>query len=309
VAPQWEFKPGDQIRRKDLHLRFGGNPRSGISPSTESPNVFIFSDPKSGEPHGYYDDWLEANCFHYTGEGKRGDQEMKAGNAAILNHVAKGRALRVFEGAGGVVTYVDEFELDDVEPFYRRDAHATNRGQNREVIVFRLRPKTVERPAVRSETAEVLAGPARTDIAVEQQWTERVLVTPGREPFEAERREQKLVLAFEGHLRGLGHELCRQRLRPPGESQAIETDLFDLTTGLLVEAKGTTERGSIRMAIGQLADYRRFFEEGTLKHVAVLLPREPRRDLCDLLLSQQVDLIYPTGSGFEDSRGGALVSE
>jgi hypothetical protein len=303
----WELKPGDQIRRLSLHAKFGGNPRAGISHSAKSPNVFVFSDPASGERHGYYDDWLEPNCFHYTGEGKRGDQEMKAGNAAILNHAADGRALRVFEGAGGVVTYVDEFELDDAEPFYRRDAHETNDGPDREVIVFRLRPINIESDAVRSERAEVLAGPVRMDVQIERQRTMKALVTPRREPYEAERREQKLVLALEGHLKSLGHKLCRQRLRPPGEAQAIETDLFDLTTGLLVEAKGTTERGAIRMAIGQLADYRRFFDDETLKHLAVLLPREPRSDLCELLFSQQIDLIYPTESGFEDSKGGALV--
>lgn len=305
--PDWDLRPGDEIRRKNLHARFGGSPRSGISPSAKSPNVFIFSDPVSGEPHGYYDDWLEPNCFHYTGEGKRGDQEMKAGNAAILNHVRAGRALRIFKGAGGVVTYVDEFELDEVEPFYRRDAHETDGGPDREVIVFRLRPLSIEADAVQSEQAAVLAGPVRTDVEVERQWTKKTLVTPTREPYEAERREQKLVLALEQHLQGLGHELCRQRFRPSGEAQVIETDLFDLTTGLLVEAKGTTERGAVRMAIGQLADYRRFFEVGELKHLAVLLPREPREDLCELLVSQEVDLIYPTESGFEDSRGGALV--
>jgi 5-methylcytosine-specific restriction protein A len=61
------------------------------------------------------------------------------------------------------------------------------------------------------------------------------------------------------------------------------------------------------MAIGQLADYKRFFGEGQPNHLAVLLPAEPRQDLCDLLFSQEIDLIYPTGSGFEDSTGGSLV--
>jgi hypothetical protein len=62
------------------------------------------------------------------------------------------------------------------------------------------------------------------------------------------------------------------------------------------------------MAIGQLADYRRFIERD-LKHLAVLVPAEPRRDLSDLLLGEGINLIYPTGNGFEDSMGGYLVGD
>lgn len=152
-------------------------------------------------------------------------------------------------------------------------------------------------------------GPTRVDIPIEQQETEKAYVNPSREPFEAERREQKLVLALEAHLVGLGHEVSRQRLIPPGETRPIITDLFDATTGMLVEAKGTVERNAIRMAIGQLCDYRRFFAAGELNHVAALFPAVPRADLCELLSEQGIVLIYRTESGFEDSTGGGLVNE
>jgi hypothetical protein len=76
---------------------------------------------------------------------------------------------------------------------------------------------------------------------------------------------------------------------------------------MLVEAKGTVERNAIRMAVGQLADYKRFLDDGKLNHLAVLLPSEPRQDLCDLLISQGIDFIHPTKTGFEDSTGGSLV--
>jgi hypothetical protein len=111
-----------------LHKEFGGRWQGGIGPSRKSQNVFVFSDSAAGEPHGYYDGWLGDGCFHYTGEGQHGDQEMKSGNAAILNHHAEERALRVFKGARGTVTYVDEFEIDDAEPFYRTDAPETGAG-------------------------------------------------------------------------------------------------------------------------------------------------------------------------------------
>lgn len=307
MQSEWKLQPGERIRRVSLHGEFGGSPQGGIGPSRKSPNVFVFSDPVAGERHGYYDGWQADGCFHYTGEGQRGDQVMKVGNAAILNHQTEGRALRVFDGARGIVTYVGEFKLDDAEPFYRTDAPETDNGPLREVIVFRLSPISIDPKAPSSKLAAVLTGPMSTNVPIEQQQTEKAYVAPTREPYEADRREQRLVLALEAHLCDLGHEVFRQRLLPSGEARPLFTDLFDATTGLLVEAKGTVERNAVRMAIGQLADYKRFLGEGQPRHLAVLLPTEPRKDLVELLFSQGIDLIYPGESGFEDSTGGSLV--
>lgn len=305
----WDLEPDQSILRKELHQRFGGQQQGGISPSAQTPNVFVFYDPETGEKHGYYDDWQADGCLHYTGEGQRGDQEMKAGNAAILNHKADGRALRIFRGARGTVTYEGEFELDDAEPFQRTDAPETGDGPLREVFVFRLRPKDIEPSEPTSKLTEVLVGPVRVDVPIEQQETEKAYVNPSRAPYEAERREQKLVLALEAHLLDLGHKVTRQRLLPSGEARPIITDLFDATTGTLVEAKGSVERNAIRMAIGQLFDYRRFFAPGEVSHIAALFPTEPRADLCDLLSEQGIIVIHRTEAGFEDSTGGALVNE
>jgi AraC-like DNA-binding protein len=50
--------------------------------------------------------WMTDGCYHYTGEGQYGDQEMKSGNAAILTHKQEGRALRLFKGVRGEVEYL-----------------------------------------------------------------------------------------------------------------------------------------------------------------------------------------------------------
>jgi hypothetical protein len=305
----WDLRPNQSIPRKDLHQRFGGQWQGGISPSAQTPNVFVFYDPETGEQHGYYDNWQADGCLHYTGEGQRGDQEMKAGNAAILRHKADGRALRVFRGARGVVTYEGEIEIDEAEPFQRTEAPETGDGPLREVFVFRLQPKDIQAKEPTSKLSKVLTGPRRVNVPIEQQETEKAYVNPSREPFEAERREQKLVLALESHLLSLGHSVGRQRFLPPGEARPIITDLFDSTSGTLVEAKGSVERNAVRMAIGQLCDYRRFFTAGEVKHVAALFPAEPRADLCELLDAQGIVVIHRTEAGFEDSTGGALVNE
>jgi hypothetical protein len=304
---EWTLEPGMSIERTALQTRYGGRTQGGIGPSRKSPNVLVFSDPVAGEPHGYYDGWQKDGCFHYTGEGQYGDQQIKSGNASILNHEAEGRALRLFKGARGTVTYLDEFELAEPKPYYWTDAPETGDGPPRQVIVFRLRPKTIEPGKPSMKLAAVLDGPLSEDVPIEQQHTERAFVSPSHEPYEAERREQQLVLELEAYLRRRGHEVSRKRIVPLGEARPLFTDLYDATTGTLVEAKGTVERNSIRMAIGQLADYKRFVEGGQPRHLAVLVPSKPRQDLRNLLASQGIELIYPRGDGFEDSTGGLLV--
>ena len=54
-------------------------------------------------------------------------------------------------------------------------------------------------------------------------------------------------------------------------------DLRDKTADSLVEAKGSVTREAIRMAIRQIADYRRFVNDRA--KAAVLVPDEPRTDL------------------------------
>ena len=73
---QWELTPGQLIRRVDLHAKYGGGGQGGISPSSQSLNVLIFTDLTAGSQHGYvYYGWQEGRyeTFQYTGEGQRGE--------------------------------------------------------------------------------------------------------------------------------------------------------------------------------------------------------------------------------------------
>jgi hypothetical protein len=258
----------------------------------------VFTDPAVGEQYGYIDAWREDGRFHYTGEGQRGDQQMKSGNKSILEHEQDGRALRLFTGARGTVRYEGEFVLDPEEPWYTTDAPEIDPQQTRSVIVFRMRPRDVPAKLSRSKLDTVAAEPGVTAVPVEEQWTEKAFVNPTREPFEVERREQKLLKEYMTHLERQGHDVYRLKIVAPGEAKPLFTDLYDATTGTLIEAKGSVRRESIRMAVGQLADYRRHVGNG-LKELAVLVPSEPRPDLLDLLGSQDITVIWPEGkSGF-----------
>src|SRR4051794_10809061 len=68
------LKPGDRLPRREVHARFGGRQQGGIGPSSKSPVVLFFTDPATGQRHGYYDGWDNDGYFNYVGEGQTGDQ-------------------------------------------------------------------------------------------------------------------------------------------------------------------------------------------------------------------------------------------
>lgn len=225
---------------------------------------------------------------------------MISGNASILNHQAEGRALRVFQGARGFVSYLGEFEISPENPWYEADAPETGGGPLRKVIVFRLCPVDISAQPPETRLARLLGSTKEQveSLPVEQQLTEQTFVNPNREPYEAERKEATLVLAFRDYLRAKGHRVSRQQILPPGETRPLFTDLYDEDLSLLVEGKGSVTRENVRMAIGQLADYDRFVSAAKK---AILFPSEPRSDLIRLAHSQHVVVIWPVAEEFASS--------
>jgi hypothetical protein len=297
----WNLKPGDRIVRKDLQAAFGGRPQGGIGPSSKSPNVFLFTDPATGHQHGYFDGWnAEDGTYSYYGEGQVGDQRMVSGNASVLRHAEEGRSLRLLQGSRGEVEYLGEWELDATEPYYETEA-PDREGQTRKVIVFKLRP--VGDFKVPAQTSVSDAPETSVDVVpVEEQYTEAAFVDPSHEPYEAERREAKLVRGLRDHLVMHGHEVGRLKIVPEGEAKPLFADLFDETIDTLVEAKGSVSREAIRMALGQLLDYGRFKPSATR---VILVPERPRQDLLDLAESAAVKVMWPVAGGYG---GFSLVS-
>lgn len=157
------INPGDVRTRAQIRAAFGGSPQGGICPSDGKQSVNLYSDPDVGEQAGYYDGWLAEEdelgpVFEYTGAGKSGDQTFDgvagSGNRAILRHAEQNRVLRVFTRVGKVPgsdtkthRYLGMFTLDGMEPYVWRRVHGED-GQERSVIVFRLRPEgAVQRAA------------------------------------------------------------------------------------------------------------------------------------------------------------------
>lgn len=150
------IKPGDVRTRTEIRAVFGGSPQGGICPSDSMHSVNLYSDPDVGERAGYYDGWLAEEdelgpVYEYTGAGKSGNQTFDgvagSGNRAILRHAEQGRVLRVFTRVGKVPgsgtkthRYLGTFTLDGLQPYVWRRVHDED-GEERNVIVFRLRPE------------------------------------------------------------------------------------------------------------------------------------------------------------------------
>lgn len=284
------LNPGTTLKRREVHDMFGGRQQGGIGPSSKTPTVLFFTDPSTGRRHGYYDGWDADGLFNYTGEGQVGEQRLVQGNKAILNHQADGRALLGFEADGTDVTFMGEFQLVD---YHWTDAPDTN-GELRQVVVFRLRPVDGHVPVDLPRVPFTVAKTSETtEVPIEELHTEKAIVEPSREPYEAERRESALVLRYAEYLRSLGHTVSRIKVVPEGERSPLFSDLWDATNGDLIEAKGVATRECIRMAIGQLFDYGRFVEH---RRKVVLVPSEPRADLQKLLTELDIDLVYLAGS-------------
>lgn len=112
---------------------------------------------------------------------------------------------------------------------------------------------------------------------------------------QAFKRESQLVERLKRVLEARGHTVQRYRLPLPNGAKLF-TDIADTTDNVLWEAKGVATREAVRMAIGQLMDYRRIIP--ARPRLAVLLPDCPAPDLQQLLQSLNIELWYEDGDTF-----------
>lgn len=139
-------------RWKEINEPFGGSRQSGISPSSRTASIFLFTG-ETGEQYGYRDDFDADGVFSYTGEGQVGDMEFTKGNLAILEHAKQGKALFLFKslGKGKGQEYLGEFCYAN-HSF--RDGPDRN-GDQRRVIVFHLVPvESTTAPAIDDDAGE-----------------------------------------------------------------------------------------------------------------------------------------------------------
>jgi hypothetical protein len=130
-------------------------------------------------------------------------------------------------------------------------------------------------------------------IPVEAANTEEYATSPS-DGGTARRRETDLTSRYRAWLEVQLHDVKRLRVRPPGELRPLFTDLYDVTAQELYEAKGTAKRNDIRMAVGQLMDYRRHIDV-VVQQLTILLPERPSDDLASYIASCGMSCVYAIG--------------
>lgn len=165
--------------------------------------------------------------------------------------------------------------------------------------MFRLRPigHVITDVAQPSVIDGVVAASAVEAVSVEA--VPEAVITAERAEFErtasgtAEQKEAALTARFREYLeKSHGRVVKRYRISPPGLS-ALYSDLADVTENILYEAKGSADRMSVRLALGQVLDYGRYVDGAQL---AVLLPEAPAADLVELLESHNVGCVVAGGN-------------
>jgi hypothetical protein len=66
----------------------------------------------------------------------------------------------------------------------------------------------------------------------------------------------------------------------------------DTKRDLLIEVKSSTNIADVRLAVGQLLDYRRFVDRPNATDLAVLLPEEPNAHVRELLKACDILLLW-----------------
>jgi hypothetical protein len=171
---------------------------------------------------------------------------------------------------------------------------------NRQNIVPRARREEGLREAL-ANLIDLPPEPARVRLVPPEGMATEVFEVRPTEPREAQRREAQLVDALRAWWisRDGPEAVWRIEIRPRDAGAILHSDLFNSASRELVEAKADCARESVRMAIGQLADYRRFVDEDV--SCKILLPAEPTEDLADLLALEGIGILIPDGAtGFRE---------
>jgi 5-methylcytosine-specific restriction protein A len=326
-----DLVPGLVTTRDEIAAAYGCGTFQGIEPAAEAGKVFVYSDPSAGEEYGYtFDGRAEDDEFGplylYTGAGANGDQKPSGRNGSLLTAADKGREIHLFVAHGKVPgsgamqqRYIGQMVLDPIKPYDVRRGPGKDHKM-RDVLVFRFRPAPGTTPAWTEadrlpaapasdyeitepeiDVPEPVVLPAQSGAKVkdtEQHSTAETTADIPAGQRKVLRREGELVKAFVEHLTAAGHKTHSFQITVKGEPGALTPDLYDATDHALYEAKGLTSRVNVRMAIGQLADYRRHIPNRDGLRVAVLLPSEPTADVQDLLAEEGVALVYRTEDGF-----------
>jgi hypothetical protein len=288
---------GESILRSKLQAVVGGSNQQGMTSCLNGSEFLLFHNQEASKEFGY-DKWEGPQIdgsFLFTGQGVRGNQEMKRGNKGLVDCSRTGKPIHLFESIGTYTTYIGQVTLRSLIPETRRALDIE--GIERDVFVYQLE--------FVGHTANTVAPVANSFAAYQNDWFDpgNIVSEPNLEPVITDAID---LLEFKIQSR-FGNWLTKQKISVKQLSLSTELtkgvlkpDFFIPEVDLVVEAKASSSRNQVRLAIGQVSDYVHLAELAGLKCTgAILLPEAPTPDLCTLLSKLGIGLITETLDGFE----------
>ncbi len=277
--------------RSEIHEAVGGSFRHGMTSCLDGDAFMIFHNPDGGKRFGY-DVWegFDVNGdFHFTGQGKIGDQKLTKNNKKLLETVTSLLPIHLFmtTGDGQPYVYFGEFCLGS--PPYETEVAPDENGNERKVFVFSLTPvgRTI-RPLLPKNllvtvSQSVWSAPTTDDL------NKKYLPTTN---MRVNQREHQMQKYFGEFLVQSGVEIFNVSISTPGSTGSVRPDFYIQEPPYVIEAKASSGRDFVRQAIGQVLDYKNLLNRGgVVATPAILLPDCPSDDLVALLESLNIELI------------------
>ncbi|MDJ0427276.1 hypothetical protein J2W54_004833 [Rhodococcus fascians] len=114
--------------------------------------------------------------------------------------------------------------------------------------------------------------------------------------YRARRAESEMMHRFAATLVKRNSDVSSYQMKVDDGARSLLADVFDHTDNVLYEAKASSSREAVRMALGQLLDYRRHIDSKPA--VSMLLPDKPVDDLLALLSEHGVGCVYEDSGRF-----------
>jgi len=191
--------------------------------------------------------------------------------------------------------YIGQFQIDPVAPFSKQTAPDST-GTNREVLVFHLLPVGETTLGTSNYAKNSPPGLSIARMIPPEVDSSLFYESSGTEPTISEKLESKLVQSFRTWLGLPSYAVKRWSIPIVGMGSPLLSDIYDTTTKVLYEAKSSSSRRDIRMAVGQLLDYQRHIPVRNLT-CSLLLPTRPSDDLIDLAHYAHMGVTFRSNNG------------
>ncbi|SMH44570.1 hypothetical protein SAMN06295885_2392 [Rathayibacter oskolensis] len=302
VPPQsprrFDLVVGATVRRASLLRAFGGRSQRGITVSSSASDIFAFTNPAEGASYGYdqHEGPRPDGSYAYTGEGPEGDQEFTHGNRLLRDAEDLGQTIRLFYAKGPRVTYLGAFTNGD--PKYQYETISAGDKKPRQALIFNLVPVDADVSSLAIIPATGGEGVRRYKW-VEPESSDAFYATTGEagEVRSITRTEFLLQADFGAWLERSGTP--PERIGLNVGVGFVSPDFYVPATTWIVEAKKSTARPFVRMAIGQVLDYANLARRNQLPAIPmILLPSRPEADLIELISSLGILLAVRSEDGF-----------